>query len=65
MLLGFKKLYKQSETVWNMKLFIIYFNDIYNLQNYIIFFKIQWVNLFFIEKNGKTALIFFLTFAIK
>lgn len=65
MLLGFKKLYKQSETVWNMKLFIIYFNDIYNLQNYIIFFKIQWVNLFFIEKNGKTAIIFFLTFAIK
>ena len=65
MLLGFKKLYKQSETVWNMKLFIIYFNDIYHLQNYIIFFKIQWVNLFFIEKNGKTAIIFFLTFAIK
>lgn len=48
-----------------LKLFIIYFNDIYNLQNYIIFFKIRWVNLFFIEKNGKTAIIFFLTFAIK
>ena len=39
--------------------------NIYNLQSYIIFFKIRLFNLFFIEKNGKTALIFFLTFAIK